>query len=46
MTSLEQRLISKDNNWSGYVCFCQENGLCPSNVSNLNKYAKAFGVQK
>lgn len=46
MTSLEQRLISKDNNWSGYVCYCQENGLCPKILSNINIYLKAVGGEK
>ena len=46
MTSLEQRLIAKDENWSGYINFCLDMGLNPKDIVNLNKYRKAIEVQK
>lgn len=46
MNSLNQRLIAKDENWSGYINFCLDMGLNPKNIANLNKYRKAIEVQK
>ncbi len=46
MNSLNQRLSTKDSNWSGYINFCLEKGLSPKDTANLNKYREAVGVQK
>lgn len=46
MTGLEQRLCAKDQNWSGYSSFCEENGLPPKEVESLNKYNDFIAIEK
>lgn len=46
MNSLNQRLIAEDDNWCGFINFCNEKGFNPKDVESMNKYMKAIGVQK